>query len=411
MKILYLTSELPYPLRTGFMRHYYFLRSLGPRHEVTYVSLTRRKEGADEQTLRVLSEFAKKVVVFPVADAGRISSALERIGSLPVIGGTLVRGTYNRHALSVLRGYLTDLQREERFDLVLIGGKMLYPIADVLHDTPVMMDCCDAVHVRVGQELRFATPLLVPFYAMRYLRIRRLEKRIVARFPNVTFVSERDRRSLIGNGGGAVVPQGVDLEYWRRKDAYEGTPRIVFSGVMSYPPNHDAAMQLVQRIVPLLRDRLPAFEVKVVGRDPRRSLLNAARACPEVEITGEVEDVRPYLEKASIFVAPLRFASGMQNKILEAMAMELPVVTTPVAADGLNSNGTFAPLRIAREPQEIAEEIVALAGDRARRQRLASAGRAFVESHHSWPIALERFEQEYLRAAMQGKEKRQSSAA
>jgi len=405
MNILYLTSELPYPLRTGFMRHYYFLRSLGPRHEVTYVSLTRRKEGADEETLRVLSALAKRVVVFPVSDAGRISTALERIGSLPVIGGTLVRGTYNRHALGVLRRYLAELQQHERFDLALIGGKMLHPIADALQGTPIMMDCCDAVHVRVGQELRYATPLLAPFYALRYLRIRRLEKQIVARFPNVTFVSERDRRSLMNNGGGAVVPQGVDLGYWRRSQPYDGTPRIVFSGVMSYPPNHDAAMQLVQRIVPALRERLAGFEVKIVGRDPRRSLLNAARACPEVEVTGEVEDVRPYLENATVFVAPLRFASGMQNKILEAMAMELPVVTTPVAADGLNSNGASAPLRIAVDANEIADEIAALAKDRPRRQWLASAGRAFVESHHSWPLALERFEQEYLRAAMQGKGK------
>lgn len=402
MNILYLTSELPYPLRTGFMRHYYFLRSLAPRHEVTYVSLTRRKEGADEETLRVLSALAKRVVVFPMSDAGRISTALERIGSLPVIGGTLVRGTYNRRALGVLRRYLADLQQHERFDLAVIGGKMLHPIADALEGTPIVMDCCDAVHVRVGQELRYATPLLAPFYALRYLRIRRLEKQIVARFPNVTFVSERDRRSLMNNGGGAVVPQGVDLHYWRRSQQYDGKPRIVFSGVMSYPPNHDAAMQLVQRIVPALRERLAGFEVKIVGRDPRRSLLNAARACPEVEVTGEVEDVRPYLENATVFVAPLRFASGMQNKILEAMAMELPVVTTPVAADGLNSNGASAPLRIATNASEIADEIAALANDPPRRQWLASAGRAFVESHHSWPIALERFEQEYLRAAMQG---------
>ena len=123
----------------------------------------------------------------------------------------------------------------------------------------------------------------------------------------------------------------------------------------------------------------------IAGRNPLPDVLALARRSQRVTVTGSVPDLRPYLENAAAFVAPLRFASGMQNKILEAMAMELPVVTTPVAADGLKGEGGEAPpLLVAENPREIAAHIAAIVHDPLTARRLGAEGRRYVQRHCDW---------------------------
>ena len=159
----------------------------------------------------------------------------------------------------------------------------------------------------------------------------------------------------------------------------------MFSGVLDYPPNADAATYLLSTIAPLIRKEIPDLEVVIAGRNPSADLIALARTSERVSVTGGVPDLRPYLEGAAAFVAPLRFASGMQNKILEAMAMELPVVTTPVAADGLRVEGAEAPpVLVADDPREIASHIAAIVHDPLTARRLGAEGRRYVERHCDW---------------------------
>jgi glycosyltransferase involved in cell wall biosynthesis len=138
-------------------------------------------------------------------------------------------------------------------------------------------------------------------------------------------------------------------------------------------------------IAPLVRQEIPDLEVIIAGRNPSPDVLALAAQAPGVTVTGSVPDLRPYLESAAVFVAPLRFASGMQNKILEAMAMELPVVTTPVAAEGFRVGGDERPpLLVGRHARELATHITNLIRDPGTAQRLGAEGRRYVNQHCDW---------------------------
>jgi glycosyltransferase involved in cell wall biosynthesis len=189
-----------------------------------------------------------------------------------------------------------------------------------------------------------------------------------------------------------VVPNGVDAQYWKRGAPPASGATAAFTGVMAYRPNHDAAMRLVARVLPLLRRRVPEARIVVAGRDPRADLRLAASGHPEITVTGACADLRPHLEGAAVYCAPLRFASGMQNKLLEALAMEVPVVTTTVAAAGLLVDGDDPPIAVADDDEALADATARLMSDPAARLRLGAAGRRYAERHFSWPRSAALFE-------------------
>ncbi|HVQ13323.1 MAG TPA: glycosyltransferase, partial [Vicinamibacterales bacterium] len=197
--------------------------------------------------------------------------------------------------------------------------------------------------------------------------------------------SRRDRDAAVGLARrGTIIPNGCDTAYWSRRGGERGQ-RIVFTGVLDYAPNADAARYLLSTIVPLVRQDIPNLEVIIAGRNPSPDVLALARQTTGVTVTGSVPDLRPYLESAAAFVAPLRFASGMQNKILEAMAMELPVVTTPVAAEGFKVDGDEEPpLLVGRHAHELAAHITRVMRDPGTAQRLGAEGRRYVNQHCDW---------------------------
>jgi glycosyltransferase involved in cell wall biosynthesis len=168
---------------------------------------------------------------------------------------------------------------------------------------------------------------------------------------------------------------------------------------MSYHPNAEAALFLLNSILPLVRKVCPQLEILIVGRDPSSELVKVAKRYSDVTVTGAVDDVRPYLERADVFVAALRSASGVQNKVLEALAMEVPVVTTPVVATGLRVDGVEPQVVIGRTAEEIAACIVRLLGDSEERARLSTKGRRFVEAHCSWSRSADKLEKLCLAAA------------
>jgi glycosyltransferase involved in cell wall biosynthesis len=199
--------------------------------------------------------------------------------------------------------------------------------------------------------------------------------------------------------GGEVVPNAVDLEYWRRSPEAAMGSRVVLTGVMNYPPNHDAAMRLAERILPLVRADVPEAELVVAGRDPQPELLASAETRPWLQVTGAVPDLRPEIEAAAVYCAPLRFASGIQNKVLEALAMEVPVVTTPVVADGVRSGDEEPPMVIESEDDALAAAIVRLLRTPEEYGHIAVDGRRYVEQSFSWPRSVAAVEAALHRAA------------
>jgi hypothetical protein len=397
MKILWIYPELPYPLTSGLLRGFHLLRLLGQRHAVTFLTLTNQKQVPSE-TIQALKPYAERIEIFSRCSAPgprwlRIS------GRIPVLGWRLQESWNTRNAVEQMRRTVRSLLEKQIFDVVLFHGREALPVLDGVA-VPIVVDCGDTNSTRILQQMRQARLLHRPRLFFHYVKERRLEERLACKTPYRCFISTRDRDNLLGpSDRSEIVPQGVDYDYWKRRSPHSGRNCIVFSGVMSYSPNADAAMFLLKMILPLVRRVFPELEILIVGRDPSSDLVNVAQRYDDVTVTGAVEDVRPSLERADVFVAAMRFASGVQNKVLEAMAMEVPVVTTPVVAAGLRMDGIEPPLVIGRNAEEIAIGIVRLLADSQERVRLSTEGRRFIEAHFSWPCSADKLEKLCLAAA------------
>ena len=380
MRILYLIHSFQHPSIRGSTRHYHFVRELGSRHRITLLALTRTD--IPPEVLAEMRTVTEKILTFRTHEDSR---------RLP--GGRLGRELQVRAAVAEMRAAFRALVTRERYDVVLLHGKILFPvIADC--ELPIVADFCDATSMRIATKLQFVAWLRKPLLWLRHRQVRRLEQVLARKTAHVAFVSARDREFVLGPGSQAkVVPNAIDHRYWRRRpEARSAQNCIIFTGVMDYAPNDDAAVHLIQDIAPLVRRAIPNLEVLVVGRDPSRRVRELASRSPGVVVTGFVDDMRPYLEKATVFVAPLRYASGMQNKVLEALAMQIPVVATSVVAEGLRTNGIAPPVLTARNGLEFAEATVHLLRHASDREALSLQGRRYVENNFCWRRSAEKLE-------------------
>ncbi|HVL14844.1 MAG TPA: TIGR03087 family PEP-CTERM/XrtA system glycosyltransferase, partial [Gemmata sp.] len=226
-------------------------------------------------------------------------------------------------------------------------------------------------------------------YRLEARRVRKLESGLPRWTRAVSVVSRAEADtydSFAGLGSAIVASNGVDLDYFAPSDAAT-TLSCAFVGAMDYLPNIDGAVWFAREVWPRIRQQYPTAEYRVVGRKPA-PVVEALAALPGVVVTGSVPDVRPFVASAAVIVAPLRLARGVQNKVLEALAMGKPVVAAPPALAGLGTKpGTD--LLAAATPAEFADAVCTLIADPARRQELGAAGRSYVERHHHWEHCLE----------------------
>lgn len=399
MKILYISDELPYPLTTGIAtRSYNFLTRLAIRHQITVVSLTTNSSVTSE-TLATLSRLANGIEIFGLP-SDQEPALIRQAAHVPRVGKRLESQLRLRWAARQMAQAMPVLLNSADFDVVLFCGKWSMPCLQAVQHLPVVIDCCDTEYVRIGAEMNCARPLRRPWLMWRYHELKRIEKTLARFAPNIFFTSVRDKRALMGEGnGGEVIPVGVDCVKFRRTGPCS-PDTIVFVGVMDFSPNHDAAMLLGGHILPRIRRAMPGARVLIVGRNPKPELVQRARNWPNVSVLGAVEDIRTYLGKAAIFAAPIRFSSGTQNKVLEAMAMEIPVVTTATVAEGLRVGPQIEPpLCIAENIEQFADEVIRLLRSPAERYQFGKQGRAFVERHFAWDDSAQKVEDICMRAA------------
>lgn len=379
LRILYLVNGFPWPLTSGYLRHYFLIRELARRgHRVSLLAIVPTDlQPADRAALEPLTE---RIVT--VASDRRGRSLRRRIvgRARSLVGGEAASRRLGREAAALLR--------EVPHDVVLFSGKRTYPALRAAAGLPVVADLCDATSSRVRGSLRYARSARIPILLVEYLEVRRIERALVERATHLLFASVRDRDALLDTRNRAratVVPNGVDVDFWRRPDGVGlGRHEIVFTGAMDYPPNTDAALLLIREILPRVRAEIPDAHLSIVGRDPTAALAEAGRASG-VTVTGLVPDIRPYLSAAAVFAAPLRFGAGIQNKLLEALAMGVPIVASPNAAAGLvTANGARPPLTVAVGPEAFAAGLVERLRATDADPIPSAAGRAYVERNFGW---------------------------
>jgi glycosyltransferase involved in cell wall biosynthesis len=308
-RILYVTNGYPFPLTSGYLRHYFLIGELARAgYRVVLLSIV----GADHRPehAAAMAAITERTEVFRSLDR---ASGTRRRFTRKV--GRMLRGRGGDPAAVRLAARVAEIMRTEPIDAVVFSGKRTDRVLAELGDLPVVVDMCDATSVRLAREAAIATPARRVVLALQGRQVRQTERRMLDRGDRLLFASTRDEEALLARRGDprcAVVPNGIDLDRWSRTGRSLGRDTIVFTGAMSYGPNVDAAVRLARSILPIVRRSSPAAQLTIVGRDPTAQVV-ALGALPGVTVTGFVDDVRPYLEAASVFVAPLRFGAGIQN--------------------------------------------------------------------------------------------------
>lgn len=371
-----LAHRIPYPPHTGDkIRAYHIARHLGRRHRLTLAFLVDNPgDLAGVQPLRQMVgqvEFARLWKPWSLLK-GLTGLAAGASLSLPYFSSRRLRGRLARRL------------DHEGFDLVYASSTPMAQYARAL-GLPVIMDFVDVDSDKWTQYARFSRPPLSWLYQTEGRRLRICEADI-ARWASLCLLATPAEEALLKSfapwARTAVVPNGIDLDYFRPIEPERHPAALIFTGAMDYLPNIDAVRHFCADILPLVRREVSDACFYIVGLNPPPEVRSLA-GTPGVVVTGAVPDVRPYYARAAVCVAPLRMGRGVQNKVLQAMAMGLPVVTSSVGRRGLEAE-PGEHLYVADEPAAFAAGVVHLLTTPAAQQAMGRRGRAFVEAHHAW---------------------------
>ena len=391
MRILWVKVGGLWPVNTGGrIRSVHVISELARRHRVTLLTTHRPEE--DPHVPAAQLSRCERVVSLPYAapKAGSTSFALALLRSwatpLPV--------DLWKWRVPELRAEAFRLVGTRAVDLCVADFLTAMPNVPLGGPVPVVFFEHNVEHMiwkRLSEieTRRWRRALL----GIEWRKMRRYEAHACTRANTTIAVSEVDRALLAANAPGAnvvAIPTGVDTSYFAPNGIPEAPAHLVFTGTMDWYPNEDAVLHLMNTILPSIRREIPEVSVTVAGRNPSPRVVKAAGEAG-VRVTGTVDDIRPYIAEAAVYVVPLRVGSGTRLKIFEALAMAKAVVSTSVGAEGLSLVPGAHFLR-ADDPAEFARAVTSLLRDSARRRALGTAGRRFVEERYSWPKVAAEFE-------------------
>ncbi len=379
MTILYLCHRIPYPPDKGEkIRAYHHIAHLAKRHRVHLACFADVREDLDH--VRPLEAICASVdVVF----RSRLAARLFALAALPT-GRSLSVAAFDSPEL---RARVRQRVQAARPDVTVVYSAAMAQYAEDGNGAPRVLDFVDADSEKLRVYGRVQPFPQSALYALEAGRLARYEGEMASRFDASIFISEAEADIVRARAPGrpfSIIRNGVDLDAFRPSPdgPAEGDPCVVFTGVMGYFPNADAVTFFATEVLPRVRTQVPGARFEIVGRDPSAAVRRLA-ALPGVTVTGAVPDVRPYLARASLAVAPFRIARGVQNKVLEAMASGLPVVGTPLAFQGLAATGADG-IRAAETPEGLADLVVGLFRDPSGRREAGLKARAYVERNHRW---------------------------
>lgn len=375
MKICMLVSRVPWPLEKGDkLRAYHQLRELCKHHEVHLMCLS---DGTvDELAIDQLKKITPHVFVY-------------RLNRFKMLIRMCV-AFFSRKPFQVHYFYEHSVARKIRTRIEDIKPDFIYcqlvrcsEYVKHLHHYKKTIDYMDALSAGLKRRLPGAPWYAVPFVKEEARRLTAYEHLVFDYFEHHTIISDQDRKLIYHSQRNRVhvVPNGIDAIYFRKNSTGTKSVDLVFTGNMSYPPNVEGARRLALVILPLVRKVYPNVKLQIAGATPASSVL--ALASDSVVVTGWLDDIREAYNNARVFVAPMLSGSGMQNKLLEAMSMELPCVTTELAAAPLGVTHEKECL-VGRTDEELAEGIIKLLSDDSLAKQIACAGRNYVIQHFDW---------------------------
>lgn len=385
MKIFFVCQRVPFPPNRGDkITTFNELRYLSQEHEVHVFCLA---DGApDLDNVAGARQHACSVTAIPV---DRTKARLRAARSL-LLGRPMSVAMLDEAELhSAIRKHYADARPE----LIFVYSSNVAQYAEPFADTARIMQFADLDSVKFASYADVLCPPMSWVYGLEGRRLLAYEQHIASTFSHsivCTEVERRDFQRLIPDRPVSVVGNGVDLEYFRPSDAEKIDTEIVFTGVMDYYPNVEAVRWFCNEIFPLIRQRVAQAHFTICGSRPTPAVLRLSEQA-SVTVTGWVEDIRPYLERAAVFVAPLRVARGIQNKVIESLAMGLPVVASRRVCAGTgipDGEGILA----ADEPSTFADHVVRVLIDDTFRSTMSLMARRVVEQRYTWEAQIARLQ-------------------
>lgn len=378
MKVLVIDEEIPFPLNTGKrIRTWNLLGRLKDKHDITFLSWGQGNPPSEFDGVRFIG-------------VGRDLPAMSGAGFYAALGLNLFSPrpfSVDRHVTSEFRNTVRQLLQRERFDLVhcewtpyveaMRGFSQEYPTILSAHN----------VEAKIWERyLRTETnPLKREYIRIQHRKFERFERQAALACAHVTAVSHKDASVFRAYGCErvTVVPNGVDEAFFHARETRVRPGSMVFTGSMDWRPNQDGVAYFLNEIFPLVWKSMPEATVSIVGRNPPEWLSAMTRNMPGVRLTGTVDDVRPFIAEAALYIVPLRVGGGSRLKILEALAMRKSVLSTTIGAEGLHlDDGEHLLLR--DTPEAFADTAVAALLEPGKFTGIAERGRERVLELYTW---------------------------
>ncbi len=362
------------------LRAFYQIRELAARHELIICAISDITPHPD--ALKVLREFSDHIYFFRIRKTGIILRLLKALFSKKPFQ---VAYFHHKGIQRKIEALIETHQPNHIFCQLIRTAEYARNVN--IDKTIDYQDVFSAgLQRRLGVSPWYKRPLL----QAEYKRVRTYERKVFDIFDKKTIISRPDRDKIHHPQREEIViiPNGVDTLFFQPVDT-EKKYDVVFTGNMAYPPNVNGAEYLVRQVMPLVWKQHPGARVVIAGANPAPAV--KALASPTVTITGWVDDIRDYYASARVFVAPMQIGTGLQNKVLEAMAMQLPCITSPLANKALMAT-EGSEILIGRNAGEYAQHILSLLSDSQKRKLLTSKGYRFVLQNFNWESTTARLE-------------------
>lgn len=385
MNILFLSTENPYPPVGGHhIRTYNVLKILAERHKIYFVGFAQNKD--EFIYIENLKELCETVDIYLIPKTGFNLHFLSQVA----------KNLFSKLPLTAQRFFVFDAKKkieqhlsQNRIDLVHIDMLALAKYVESINNIPVILTNHNVESLRLYRWIQIESSVLKKTYLFpQYLKLRNFEKKMCPLFEHCIVVSEDDRQhlqNLCSFDNFVVIPNGVDTDYFKPSAEKVREKHLIWVGGMTGPYNSDAVDYFLDQIWPIVKDEMPDVTIDFVGSSPTKKLQKKASIDNNIKVIGFIEDIRPLVQRASVFVAPIRSGSGTKIKVLNAMAQAKTIVATTVAAEGIEiADGES--ILLADDPIEFARKILFLLRNREIAESIGQKARSIIENKYSWKV-------------------------
>ncbi len=378
MKIFVLLPRIPWPLEKGDkLRAFNQIKQLAKNNEVVLCALSTDKKIKKEDAFKALQPYCVSVTFIDINKLSiLINLFLAFLKGLPIQCGYFYNKKAHKKICKLIEKHKPDM----------LFGQLLRVAEYIRHeDTPKTIDYQDVFSIGMKRRSEIAPFYAKPIFKMEYRRLKRYEHDIFNDFNIKTIISVQDRNFIEHTDREEIliIPNGVDHEYYSPQEQ-EKKYDIVFTGNMAYAPNVNAVEYLAYHIMPLVWKHLPNAKLYIAGATPDPRVKKVASE--KIIISGWLDDMRNAYAQSRIFIAPMRIGTGLQNKLLEAMSMKLPCITTPLANNPLGAEDRKEIL-VGNNEYELADYIITLLTDNEKANNMAQNGYDFVHRVYDWEKA------------------------